>query len=322
MVLYVNYPSWISPYVIKGLPIRWYAVMYLVCFAIAYLLYDYQVKRDLVFKKIDQDTKENIFLVVVIGLLVGARVGSCLFYDDTVYYLTHPWMIFWPFRNGQFIGLPGMSYHGGVIGGLIFFITYLKIKKLPVLAVMDVVCASIPLAYTFGRLGNFFNAELYGRVTSSPIGMVFPYAERFPTTIDWVRDLADQCGIEYVLGDYVNLPRWPSQLFEAFFEGIVLGLFLWFFMRRMKEKKGWAHGTISGAYFGGYGLVRFVIEYFRQPDADIGYVLSLGEKSTNIYVYQGLGNISKGQVFCFLMIVGSLAFIIAVNLLGKRKEKK
>lgn len=296
--------------------------MYLVSFSIAYLLYDYQMKNDKLFRKVNQDTKENVFLMVIVGLLVGARVGSCLFYDDAVYYLTHPWMIFWPFQNGQFVGLPGMSYHGGVIGGIIACVLYLRHKKQPVLAFMDILCASIPFAYTFGRLGNFFNAELYGRITTSPLGMLFPYAERFPTTIDWVRDFADQCGINYIVGDYVNLPRWPSQLFEAFFEGIVLGLFLWFFMRKMKEKKGWAHGTIGGAYFAGYGFVRFIIEYFRQPDADIGYVLSFGEKSTNIYVYQGLGNISKGQVFCFLMIVGGLAFIAAVNLLEKRKEKK
>lgn len=321
MVLFAQYPSWITPYVFKGLPIRWYAVMYLVAFGVAYYFYHRQFQEDRTLRSIDKDTAENIFLSVIIGLLIGARVGSCFFYDDALYYLTHPWMIFWPFQNGQFVGLPGMSYHGGVIGGIVFGMGYLKIKKLSIMKLTDVICTSIPFGYTFGRLGNFFNAELYGRVTASPMGMLFPYAERFSTEYEWVRDMAEKCGISYTPGSYINLPRWPSQLFEALFEGVVLGCLLWFVLRKLKVRRHWADGTLGGAYFAGYGFFRFIIEYFRQPDADIGYVLSLGNKSDNIYVFQGLGNISKGQVFCFLMVVGGLAMIAAVHILEHRKRK-
>ena len=103
--MFVDYPSWLSPYVIEGLPVRWYAVMYIFAFVTAYLFYSHTTARDKDLRG-RKETAENFFLVVVISLLVGARLGSCFFYDDAVYYLTHPWMIFWPFRNGQFVGLP------------------------------------------------------------------------------------------------------------------------------------------------------------------------------------------------------------------------
>lgn len=322
MVLFVDYPDWISPYVIEGLPVRWYAVMYIFAFGTAYYLYLRSIRNDRNLPRSKKETYDDFFLVAVISLLVGARLGSCFFYDDAVYYLTHPYMIFWPFRNGKFVGLPGMSYHGGVIGAFIGGVIFAKVKKLDFLKLADHVALSIPFGYTWGRLGNFFNGELYGRVTTSKIGMVFPDAQRFSTSIDWVRDTADKLGIEYVLGDYVNLPRWPSQLFEAFFEGIVLGLFLWLVVRKIKEKKKQADGTILSFYLIGYGCIRFVIEYFRQPDADIGYVLSFGQKSDNIYLFDGVGNISKGQVFCFLMVCCGILLLVISNVIRKRNNDK
>ncbi len=319
--MFVNYPSWISPYVIEGLPVRWYAVMYIFAFVTAYLLFSKTTREDRSLKK-NKELYDDFYLTVIISLLVGARLGSCFFYDDAVYYLTHPYMIFWPFRNGKFVGLPGMSYHGGVIGAFIGGFIFSRVKKVGLLKLADHIALSVPFAYTFGRLGNFFNAELYGRVTTSPLGMLFPSAQAFSTSIEWVRDVADKVGIEYILGSYVNLPRWPSQLFEAFFEGIVLGLFLWFFVRKLKERKNLADGTILAFYLMGYGVIRFIIEYFRQPDSDIGYVISFGEKSDNIYLFESLGNISKGQVFCFLMVVAGAALLVVSNVIRKKKNDR
>ena len=316
MSLFVNFPDCISPFVIEGLPIRWYAVMYIFAFATAYLLLIQEMKSEKIIKR---ETIEDAFFWCILGLLAGARIGSCLFYDDAVYYLTKPWMIFWPFRNGTFIGLPGMSYHGGVLGALVAGLIYCRVKKVNFMKAADLVTAAIPFAYTWGRIGNFINGELYGRVTTSPLGMIFPSAERFSTTHGWVREIADKVGLEYIAGDYVNLPRWPSQLFEAFFEGLVLGAIIWFIVRNLKEKRNLADGTILGSYIFGYGFIRFILEYFRQPDSDIGYVLG---HSTNIYLFESISNISKGQVFCFIMVLGGLAIIAGVNLIGKRKKER
>ena len=317
MSLFINYPSWISPYVIKGLPIRWYAVMYVFAFATAYILFMGLLKEK-ENRDIKKESAEDLFIYCVIGLLIGARLGSCLFYDDALYYLSHPWLVFWPFRNGEFVGLPGMSYHGGVIGAIVAGLIYTKVKKISFLRFADLITSAIPFAYTWGRLGNFINGELYGRVTASRMGMVFPTAERFSTTHQWVRSVADTVGIVYSPGDYVNLPRWPSQLFEAFFEGIVLGIIIWFVVRKIKKKRNMADGTILASYLMGYGLIRFILEYFRQPDSDIGYVIG---HSSNIYLFESVLNISKGQVFCLLMVIGGLALLLCVNLIVKRNRK-
>ena len=317
MSLFINYPSWISPYVIKGLPIRWYAVMYVFAFATAYILFMGLLKEK-ENRDIKKESAEDLFIYCVIGLLIGARLGSCLFYDDALYYLSHPWLVFWPFRNGEFVGLPGMSYHGGVIGAIVAGLIYTKVKKISFLRFADLITSAIPFAYTWGRLGNFINGELYGRVTTSKMGMVFPTAERFSTTHQWVRSVADTVGIVYSPGDYVNLPRWPSQLFEAFFEGIVLGIIIWFVVRKIKKKRNMADGTILASYLMGYGLIRFILEYFRQPDSDIGYVIG---HSSNIYLFESVLNISKGQVFCLLMVIGGLALLLCVNLIAKRNRK-
>ena len=317
MSLFINYPSWISPYVIKGLSIRWYAVMYVFAFATAYILFMGLLKEK-ENRDIKKESAEDLFIYCVIGLLIGARLGSCLFYDDALYYLSHPWLVFWPFRNGEFVGLPGMSYHGGVIGAIVAGLIYTKVKKISFLRFADLITSAIPFAYTWGRLGNFINGELYGRVTTSRMGMVFPTAERFSTTHQWVRSVADTVGIVYSPGDYVNLPRWPSQLFEAFFEGIVLGIIIWFVVRKIKKKRNMADGTILASYLMGYGLIRFILEYFRQPDSDIGYVIG---HSSNIYLFESVLNISKGQVFCLLMVIGGLALLLCVNLIAKRNRK-
>ena len=322
LAIYVDYPSWIDPFVIDALPVRWYAVMYLVAFFIAYLLFRYQCRNDGVIE-MSADESQSFFFCGILGLLIFARLFSVLFYSDASYYLTHPWMIFWPFRDGKFVGLPGMSYHGGIVGALLGGAVYCRIHHRSLMKITDITTAGIPLGYTFGRLGNFINAELYGRVTAVPWGMVFPTAPGFSSENEWVRNIADRVGMSYQIGDVLNLPRHPSQLYEALFEGIVLFLILWFVIRPWKLRRSLPDGTVFSFYLMGYGLFRFFIEYCRQPDADIGYVLALGSESDNIALFQSFLNISKGQVFCFLMILSGavlLAVLLAVRHGSKGKE--
>ncbi|RKX82326.1 MAG: prolipoprotein diacylglyceryl transferase, partial [Spirochaetes bacterium] len=165
---YLLYPSWIKPEIIPGLPIRWYGLMYLVAFLIAYWLFKYQIKERKL--KVNNDDVLNLFFWSIIGLLIGARAFAVTIYDPTGYYLHHPLQIIVPFArvNGRliFTGIQGMSYHGGLVGVLTVFIIYCRVKKINTRDWGDMAVAAIPLGYTFGRLGNFINGELYGRVTT------------------------------------------------------------------------------------------------------------------------------------------------------------
>jgi len=292
--------------------------MYLVAFFFAHMCFRISIRKYR--PEISAESADDFSFVLILGLLLGARLGSVFLYSDAVYYATHPWMIFWPFEDGKFVGLPGMSYHGGLIGAIAATYIYCKRKKLDFAVMGDMMVPGIPLGYTFGRLGNFINGELYGRVTTFPLGMVFPAARRFNSDYEWVRDIAEKVGMEWGSGTLVNLPRHPSQLYEAFFEGIFLFLVLWFIVRPLFFKKGFRSGSLLPAYLIGYGAVRFALEYFRQPDAHIGYVLELGGKSGNIYVFESLLNISKGQVFCFLMVLIGAIWLIAINVGRGRKR--
>lgn len=328
MQMYISYPNWISPRVFSFLPIRWYAVMYIVAFAICYVLFRHQCKKGAL-SGMNSDDSVTLFTYVIFGLILGARIFSTLFYDGSWYYWTHPWMIFWPFSNGRFVGLPGMSYHGGAIGAVIGAVLYCRRYKRNLLEICDTVIAGIPLGYTFGRLGNFINGELWGRVTTSSIGMVFPYAESFSTDIPWVQEVAAKVGMTYTPGSYINLPRHPSQLYEALAEGIILFFILWFVVKPISEKNKTKHGPglVTGFYFIGYGVFRFIIEYLREPDSQIGFVIALGKETEPLALFKSFLNISMGQILCFLMVVaGALVVIYAKKsaplAVVKKKGKK
>ena len=174
---------------------------------------------------------------------------------------------------------------------------------------------AIPLGYTFGRLGNFLNGELFGRITTAPWGMQFPNAERFSSSLDWVRAFAEKAGVPLADGAaLINLPRHPSQLYEAFFEGIVLWAILWLLRRHKK----W-DGLLSGIYMAGYGFFRFIIEYFREPDAELGYRIAKNSAAP-IYTNTSLLNFSTGQVLCFLMIIGGILMALGTRIYYKRRQ--
>lgn len=323
--LYINFPKWIHPEIFPGIPVlgllRWYGLMYIFAFATAYLVLKRERKEGLLDTIEQKATEDDIFSFITFGiifLLLGARIFSTLVYDTSGLYWKKPWLIFWPFdtETKQFTGLAGMSYHGGFIGGLIGMIVWCITHKRPVWKWIDAMVVAIPLGYTFGRLGNFMNGELYGRITTVPWGIVFPRAERFSYSIDWVQDFAAACGMTIAEGTkLVNLPRHPSQLYEALFEGLLLWTVLWT-LRKHKPFDGF----LAGCYTIGYGLVRFVIEYFREPDADLGYRISR-DGSDAIYINTSLLNISTGQILCFLMILGGIGIITTLAILNRKKAK-
>lgn len=319
--LYLNYPSWIHPQIFPNIKflglLRWYGLMYVFAFATAYCLLKKFAKEGALDSKNYKATEDDVFNFIGTGilfLLIGARVFSTLVYDTTGIYWRKPWLIFWPFSNGKFTGLAGMSYHGGFIGGLLGMLFWCHKNKKPFWKWIDAMATAIPLGYTFGRLGNFFNAELFGRITTAPWGMIFPYAEKFSSKLEWVQQFADHIGMDISKMNLVNLPRHPSQLYEALFEGIVLGTIL---LLTRKHKK--FDGMQTMIYAGGYGLFRFIIEYFREPDVELGYRFAK-DASAPIYTNSSLLNFSTGQLFCFCMIVFAIAG--SIILYTKEKHKK
>jgi phosphatidylglycerol---prolipoprotein diacylglyceryl transferase len=311
MPAYVTYPGWIHPQIIPGLPIRWYGLMYLVAFVIAYLLFRWQLKE----RKIEapKDAVIDMFFWGIVGLLIGARLLDVIVYDPQLF--KTPLQIIMPFarQNGkvQLTGIAGMSYHGGLLGATIAIVIYLRRKKISVLDWGDMLVAGIPLGYTFGRLGNFINAELYGRITRVPWGMVFPRVDMtFDPKLPWVKDFAASVGMPISGTALVNLPRHPSQLYEAFFEGIVLWLILWFIVRKRKPFKGF----VIAIYVIGYAVFRFLIEYTRQPDPGLGPFANgyriVFQRLPDYYAQFSPFNFTTGQILNVVMIAVAVIFIL------------
>jgi phosphatidylglycerol:prolipoprotein diacylglycerol transferase len=299
MLAAISFPTWIRPEVIPGLPFRWYGLMYVVAFLVTWGLFSYESKRRR--SPWSEDDSAGFFFWAILGLLVGARLFGTLLYDPTGYYLRKPWFIVWPFDEaGRFIGFQGMSFHGGFLGLIVATLIYARVKKISWLSWADIIAVCAPLGYTAGRLGNFINGELWGKVSDKPWAMIFPNAEKFSAREQWVQDFAQKVGIPLSsMNDLVNLPRHPSQLYEAIFEGLVLWLVLWFFVRKRKSSPGFS----VGCYAIGYGAIRFVIEYFREPDQGMGYILPWGNPTAPTYMYTTPWNFSMGQILSFGMIL-------------------
>ena len=260
-------PSHISPtlFSIGSFQLRYYSLMYLVAFAVAYFLFAYRIKHREI--KLTTEILQDYMVWAMVGLIVGARFGYALFYNFS-YYMSHPLEIIIPFdfSNGiRFVGLSGMSYHGGLIGVVLVTFYFCRKRNINPWQFGDWLCAAAPLGYMFGRFGNFINGELWGRVTTAPWGMYF--------TLDATRSL-----------------RHPSQLYEALLEGLFLFVVLW-----LIRKRNPFDGFTVGLYIFGYGLVRFVIEFFREPDAHLGFVVGFN---------------TMGQVLCLLMMVAGIAIIL------------
>ena len=214
---------------IGPLQFRWYGLMYVLAFIATYFLLRAEVLR----KKIPltRDDVADLVFHGAFGVVLGGRLGYILFYDP-LFYLNNPLHVFAVWEGG-------MSFHGGLLGVLAGILLFARTKKLRVFTVLDMVAQCAPIGLCLGRIGNFINGELYGRPTDVPWGIVFPGG-----------------------GD---LPRHPSQLYEAALEGVLL-----FLMVRFAARRSTTTAVPSWTFCAGYGLFRCIVEFFRQPDAKIG----------------------------------------------------
>jgi phosphatidylglycerol:prolipoprotein diacylglycerol transferase len=243
-----------------GFSVHWYGIMYVLALVVALLFAEWLAKRDRL--PFDKKELDIYFLYAELGVILGARLGYILFYDPhTSYYLTHPWQIFNPFLNGKFVGIRGFSYHGAIVGFLIATWLYAWRYKKSFWQLLDLTAVAIPLGYLFGRIGNFLNQELVGRATD----------------VEW--------------GIFVGgVLRHPSQLYEAFFEGLVTFLILFWYRKRKRFD-----GELIALYAILYGVFRFVCEFFREPDIQLGFVCC---------------GLSMGQILSLLMVAVGIAIYI------------
>jgi phosphatidylglycerol:prolipoprotein diacylglycerol transferase len=237
------------------LSIHWYGIMYGLAFLITHAMVKSQVKRRGL--PLDDTGVADFIMALIMGVILGGRIGYVLFYNFREY-LAHPLEILAVWHGG-------MSFHGGLIGTLVAGAWFCRKNKLSLLEMTDVTVVSVPLGLALGRLGNFINAELWGRPTSVPWAMVFPT-------------------------DPLGVPRHPSQLYEAGLEGLFLFAVL-FGLSKLRPPKG----SLLGTFLLGYGLIRFALEFVRNPDAHLGTVL---------------GPFSMGQLLSTPMVLGGLALIV------------
>jgi phosphatidylglycerol:prolipoprotein diacylglycerol transferase len=278
--IYQLLPLHINPiaFSIGFFSIRWYGLSYLAGFIAVWLLLSYEIKKselNYVFKisnKNSEKLKQNILLDWLLAsffaALVGGRLGYALFYNAS-YFIANPLAIISPYdiQSGKFVGIFGMSYHGALVAIIVASYIFLKKKNINFLVWADFVVPAVALGYFFGRVGNFLNGELYGRITNSLFGMYFS-------------------------ADILNL-RHPSQLYEAFLEGLLLFVILWN-TRNNKMKSGF----LFGIYLVGYATFRILIEQVREPDVQIGFLWNY---------------FTMGQILSSLMLLSGLFFIVSKN---------
>lgn len=312
MLGFVPYPEWLSPTIVPGFPLRWYGLMYLAAFAVTYALFTHECRRRGF--GTDRDQVADFFFWTILGVLLGGRLLYAIAFDSSRELLARPWLIVWPFRNGTFTGIQGMSYHGGLAGAVIAAVVFARANRLDILEWGDALAVSAPIGYTFGRIGNFINGELNGRVTALPWGVLFPSARRYPAAETWVTGIAHETGVPiYDPNQMVNLPRHPSQLYEAFLEGIVLWLVLWFVFRTRRPFKG----ALMALYVTGYGVARFMAGYFRETNEARGFVVNWGEPTTPPALVSHALALTEGQMISLGMIALGLGCLVLFRLIHR-----
>lgn len=219
---------------IGPLQFRWYGLMYVLGFIATYFIIRTEVRRKSL--PLTMDDVADLVFWGAMGVVLGGRLGYILFYNPG-FYLENPLRIFAVWEGG-------MSFHGGFLGVGASLLLFARRRRIQFWTLIDMIGQCAPVGIGLGRLGNFINAELYGRQTDVPWGIVFPGAGPFP--------------------------RHPSQLYEAFLEGVVL-----FLIVRLASRSSKTTGIASWSFVAGYGLFRFIVEFFRQPDSQIGFFLNI-----------------------------------------------
>ncbi len=263
--------------------LRWYALAYIVGILIAWRMALMALRRPDLWPgqtpPMKPEQLEDLVTWIIVGVILGGRLGFVLFYQPT-YYLSHPLEILMVWQGG-------MAFHGGLLGVIIATYLYGKRHRLPLLSLADLVAYTVPPGLLLGRLANFTNAELWGRPSSVPWAVIFPgpAAQNCP-------DVVGLCA------------RHPSQLYEAALEGALLGVVLiWLAYRRGAFQRP---GSIMGVFLTGYGASRFLVEFFRQPDAQF---VSPGNPLGLAWHVAGYG-LTMGQLLCVPMIALGLWFAL------------
>lgn len=216
------------------LKVHWYGIMYLIGFISAWLLANYRAKHHPSWRgKWNNDLISDLIFYAALGVILGGRIGYMLFYD-LPNFLYHPFILFHVWDGG-------MSFHGGLIGVIVAMLIFAKRKKFPFLNVLDFIAPLVPIGLAAGRLGNFINGELWGRITTMPWGIIYPKAG--------------------------PLPRQPSELYEFCLEGVVLFIILWCFSKKPRPTF-----ATSALFLLCYGCFRFFCEFWRQPDPQLGFI--------------------------------------------------
>jgi phosphatidylglycerol---prolipoprotein diacylglyceryl transferase len=234
------------------LPVHWYGLMYLVGFVGGWLLLSYRAgKPDSGWKKSEIG---DLVFYAALGVIIGGRIGYVVFYNFHEF-IRAPWMIFKLWQGG-------MSFHGGFLGVWLSMALYARKLRKPFAAVVDFIIPVVPIGLAAGRLGNFINGELWGRMTNVSWGMVYPQAG--------------------------TAPRHPSELYEFLLEGLILFTLLWWFSSKPRPPY-----AVTGFFVLGYSLARFFCEFFRQPDAQLGFVawdwLTMGQLLSLPMMLLGIG---------------------------------
>ncbi len=223
---------------IGSIAVHWYGIMYALALLSAIFVAKWFIKHDKL--PISNEIFDSYIWWAEIGVILGARLGYVLFYDThTMYYLTHPWQIFNPYINGVYAGISGMSYHGAFLGFIIASYLFCRKNRVSFWFIADISVIGVSAAYIFGRIGNFLNQELFGRVTDVPWGI-------------------------YVAG----VLRHPSQIYEAILEGLIVFLIL-VYLRKRKT----FDGQLALMYGILYAIARIIAEFFREPDRQLGFLL-------------------------------------------------
>ena len=233
--------------------IRWYSLAYI----FAFILGSFIIKKlnSGSYRLISNDKIDKFFIWAIIGVILGGRIGYVLFYQTNLFFTKPTYILeIW---NG------GMSFHGGLIGMILSIYLFSLKYKIQFFYLSDLVSLVAPIGLFLGRISNFINTELYGRITDFPLAIIYPLID--------------------------NNPRHPSQLYEAFFEGVIIFVILLFYFSNKPKK--YIIGNISGLFLILYSIFRFLIEYLREPDYHLGlvfYYFSMGQLLCIPFLFAGI----------------------------------